>query len=172
MSFTDKHLGCRDCGGQFIFTAGEQEFYAQKGFANSPVRCALRRRMIKGLATDAAYLGEVCPQDVTQSGSVVDTVPINNNRRTDTSWTNRSQPSRERKSTDIGDLPVGTVEASVVRIDASRRYLFVRVAGTTIDAYVHSSMFRQYDANLRESDVVYVDLESTARGPRVTSFRK
>lgn len=39
MSFTDKTLVCRDCGTDFIFTAGEQEFYASKGLQNEPVRC-------------------------------------------------------------------------------------------------------------------------------------
>ena len=39
MSYTDKTLTCRDCGSSFVFTAGEQEFHAQKGFANTPGRC-------------------------------------------------------------------------------------------------------------------------------------
>ena len=37
--FEDKVLICRDCGREFTFTAGEQEFYAEKGFQNEPVRC-------------------------------------------------------------------------------------------------------------------------------------
>jgi CxxC-x17-CxxC domain-containing protein len=39
MSFQDKTLTCVDCGQPFVFTAGEQEFYAQKGFQNAPKRC-------------------------------------------------------------------------------------------------------------------------------------
>jgi CxxC-x17-CxxC domain-containing protein len=39
MSFADKTLTCRDCGTAFTFTAGEQAFYAEKGFANEPTRC-------------------------------------------------------------------------------------------------------------------------------------
>ena len=38
--YTDKILTCRDCGGNFAFTAGEQEFFAQKGFVNEPGRCS------------------------------------------------------------------------------------------------------------------------------------
>lgn len=34
----DKTMTCRDCGNTFTFTAGEQEFYAQKGFGE-PSRC-------------------------------------------------------------------------------------------------------------------------------------
>ncbi len=39
MSFQDKTLTCADCGAPFTFTAGEQEFYASKGFTNEPRRC-------------------------------------------------------------------------------------------------------------------------------------
>lgn len=39
MSFADKVLTCRDCGASFIWTAGEQEFYLQKGLMNEPGRC-------------------------------------------------------------------------------------------------------------------------------------
>ena len=39
MSYADKTLTCRDCNQPFVFTAGEQEFYAQKGFTNEPTRC-------------------------------------------------------------------------------------------------------------------------------------
>ncbi len=39
MSFADKSLVCRECGREFTFTAGEQEFFAQKGFTNEPGRC-------------------------------------------------------------------------------------------------------------------------------------
>lgn len=37
--YVDKVLVCRDCGEEFAFTAGEQEFYAEKGFENEPSRC-------------------------------------------------------------------------------------------------------------------------------------
>ncbi len=37
--YADKTLTCRDCGKEFVFTAGEQEFYATRGFQNEPSRC-------------------------------------------------------------------------------------------------------------------------------------
>ena len=37
--YQDEKLICKDCGQKFIFTAGEQEFYAEKGFQNKPQRC-------------------------------------------------------------------------------------------------------------------------------------
>jgi hypothetical protein len=38
-SMEDRTLVCQDCGMDFIFTAGEQEFYKEKGFDNEPKRC-------------------------------------------------------------------------------------------------------------------------------------
>ena len=35
----DKTLVCKDCGADFVFTEGEQQFYAKKGFDNEPQRC-------------------------------------------------------------------------------------------------------------------------------------
>lgn len=47
MAFEDKTLKCRDCGQDFIFTAGEQEFYSEKGFVNEPQRCKACRNARK-----------------------------------------------------------------------------------------------------------------------------
>ncbi len=38
-TYEDITLTCKDCGAEFVFTAGEQQFYAEKGFTNQPVRC-------------------------------------------------------------------------------------------------------------------------------------
>jgi CxxC-x17-CxxC domain-containing protein len=37
--YQDRILTCRDCGQEFTFTAGEQEFFASKGLTNAPSRC-------------------------------------------------------------------------------------------------------------------------------------
>ena len=37
--YQDETLICEDCGKEFIFTVGEQEFYAEKGLTNKPKRC-------------------------------------------------------------------------------------------------------------------------------------
>ena len=39
MEFLDRLLTCSDCGGEFIFTAGEQLFFFDKQFKNDPKRC-------------------------------------------------------------------------------------------------------------------------------------
>ena len=38
--FEDKTLKCVECGNEFVFSASEQEFYAEKGFTNEPKRCS------------------------------------------------------------------------------------------------------------------------------------
>jgi len=38
-TYADETLSCRDCNAEFIFTAGEQEFYASRGLMNKPSRC-------------------------------------------------------------------------------------------------------------------------------------
>ncbi|HEX3016185.1 MAG TPA: zinc-ribbon domain containing protein [Desulfobacteria bacterium] len=45
--FEDKTLTCRDCGAEFVFTASEQEFFAEKGFTNEPGRCLPCRQLRK-----------------------------------------------------------------------------------------------------------------------------
>lgn len=47
MAFQDKMLTCKDCGKEFTWTAGEQEFYASKGFDNPPSRCIEDRKKYK-----------------------------------------------------------------------------------------------------------------------------
>ena len=37
--YKDKTITCVDCGEEFVFTARDQEFYAEKGFNNEPKRC-------------------------------------------------------------------------------------------------------------------------------------
>ena len=46
--FEDKTLVCRECGNEFVFTASEQQFYADKGFQNEPGRCKACRDKRKG----------------------------------------------------------------------------------------------------------------------------
>ena len=37
--YQDKTLTCRDCGAAFVWSSGEQAFYASKGLLNAPSRC-------------------------------------------------------------------------------------------------------------------------------------
>jgi CxxC-x17-CxxC domain-containing protein len=49
--YTDRSLTCADCGQEFSFTAGEQEFYAQRGFTEAPKRCPSCRQIRKAQRT-------------------------------------------------------------------------------------------------------------------------
>jgi CxxC-x17-CxxC domain-containing protein len=55
MAFQDKNMTCRDCGQPFIWTAGEQDFYAQRGFTNEPSRCPDCRRARKSQQGGGGY---------------------------------------------------------------------------------------------------------------------
>ena len=39
MALSDKTLTCVECGYEFTFTVGEQEFFASRGYTNEPKRC-------------------------------------------------------------------------------------------------------------------------------------
>jgi CxxC-x17-CxxC domain-containing protein len=47
MGFEDKSLTCRDCEKQFVFSGGEQEFFAAKGLVNEPKRCPNCRLLMR-----------------------------------------------------------------------------------------------------------------------------
>jgi CxxC-x17-CxxC domain-containing protein len=57
--YQDKTLVCKDCGNEFVFTAGEQEFYAEKGFQNEPTRCKDCRQAKKGARKPAGAKREM-----------------------------------------------------------------------------------------------------------------
>jgi len=43
----DQTLTCVDCGEEFTWSAGEQEFFHEKGFTNPPKRCKQCRQAKK-----------------------------------------------------------------------------------------------------------------------------
>ena len=47
MALSDKTLTCVECGNGFTFTAGEQEFFASRGYTNEPKRCTQCREARK-----------------------------------------------------------------------------------------------------------------------------
>ena len=74
----DKTLACRDCKQDFVFTTGEQAFYAEKGFENNPVRCPVCRSARKQRGNGGSRSSERRMYSVTCSGCGVETeVPFN-----------------------------------------------------------------------------------------------
>ena len=57
-TFGDKTLTCADCNNEFVFTAGEQEFYSTKGFQHEPKRCPACRSLRR---TDGPKRSEATP---------------------------------------------------------------------------------------------------------------
>jgi cold shock CspA family protein len=186
MSFKDKHIPCKDCGGEFVFTAGEQEFYAQKGFTNEPTRCPAGRRARKeGRSLTDITGGRVCPHDVSGNGSntdeAIESSGASRPRRSD-DWSRSSDRPRgesrgwsgERSRGDrepyTGPLPSGPVNATIVRIDPAGRFLFARVDHPQFDVYVHGSLFSQVRRSLQEGDQISVTVEASDRGPRARTF--
>ena len=61
---TDQTLRCRDCGRDFVFTAGEQEFYASKGLTHTPARCPECRAARKSSMSGGGYGGDRAPRQM------------------------------------------------------------------------------------------------------------
>ncbi len=47
MTYEDRTLTCVECSAEFVFSAGEQEFYAEKGLTSEPKRCKACRQARK-----------------------------------------------------------------------------------------------------------------------------
>ena len=63
--YQDKTLNCRECGAEFIFSASEQAFYAEKGFQNEPGRCPncrANRRQQNGMGRERQMYDVVCDE--------------------------------------------------------------------------------------------------------------
>jgi len=62
VAYVDRTLQCVECGQPFVFTAGDQEFHASKGFTNEPKRCrdcrlARRDRIGASAGGSSSYMG-------------------------------------------------------------------------------------------------------------------
>ena len=75
MAFEDKSMTCRDCGGTFVFTAGEQGFYLEKGLLNEPQRCVSCRATRRRDRTVTASVRETCTVTCAECGAEA-TVPF------------------------------------------------------------------------------------------------
>jgi len=64
--YQDETLTCRDCGNEFVFSASEQAFFAEKGFQNKPSRCqacrAAKRAQNGGTTNTRQMYDVVCDQ--------------------------------------------------------------------------------------------------------------
>jgi CxxC-x17-CxxC domain-containing protein len=69
---SDKILTCVECGSSFAFTAGEQEFFASKGYTNEPRRCThcrgARKSQQRGYGDSYGAAREIHPAVCAQCG--------------------------------------------------------------------------------------------------------
>jgi len=59
-TYVDLTLTCVDCGVDFVHSAADQEFYAQRGFVSDPKRCPscrASRRAAREAGTDLRAIG-------------------------------------------------------------------------------------------------------------------
>jgi CxxC-x17-CxxC domain-containing protein len=68
MEFQDRSIQCIDCHQDFVFTAGEQEFYERKGFKELPKRCKPCREARKARRDGAAAAGGMSDMDGGRGG--------------------------------------------------------------------------------------------------------
>ena len=62
--YTDRALRCIDCGEEFIFTAGEQLFFADKGLRNDPKRCKpCKSKKNERIAANMHAFGQPFPRE-------------------------------------------------------------------------------------------------------------
>ena len=65
--YEDKNLTCVECGASFVFSADEQELFAQRGYTNEPKRCLSCRnarraqRGSSGYGSDRGYSRQMYP---------------------------------------------------------------------------------------------------------------
>lgn len=74
--YTDKTLVCKECGKEFVFTAGEQEFYAEKGFQNEPQRCRECRNARKNNARPEREMFDAVCCQLRQAPARFRSVPV------------------------------------------------------------------------------------------------
>jgi CxxC-x17-CxxC domain-containing protein len=57
VAYTDQVITCSDCGIDFVFSASEQAFFAEKGFASAPKRCSSCRAQRRASGGGASSYG-------------------------------------------------------------------------------------------------------------------
>lgn len=68
MQLSDKTLVCKDCKTSFLWTAGEQAFYRERGLMNIPARCPEcrgKRSTCQGTSTAVKVTCARCGQATT-----------------------------------------------------------------------------------------------------------
>ena len=79
--FVDETLVCKECGKEFVFTAGEQRFFKEKGFMNKPKSCKACRDAKKNAGrAPREYYTAVCANCGGEAKGVTWSSPYKNSR--------------------------------------------------------------------------------------------
>jgi CxxC-x17-CxxC domain-containing protein len=64
MSYEDKTLRCRECETDFVFSIGEQDFFAKHNLLNAPSRCPECRQKRRQTMATERLSGERGPREM------------------------------------------------------------------------------------------------------------
>jgi cold shock CspA family protein len=168
--YQDKVLQCAACRESFVWTAGEQEFFASKGFSSPPKSCRANRRARKeqrdsGRFDERGALPDRCPWgESAGSGS-----------RSGGSYTGGGG-NGYRRDTGYGHQVVQVVEGvpmvgSITRIVRDRMFGFIRDEDG-VEYYFHQSALDDDFYALTEGARVTFITASSPRGPRATNVSR
>jgi CxxC-x17-CxxC domain-containing protein len=66
MDLADRELKCSECGEMFVFSAGEQQFFRDRGFNHDPKRCKQCKQIsAKGVRVETHVKCSECGIDTT-----------------------------------------------------------------------------------------------------------
>lgn len=163
--YQDKIMQCAACGEGFIWTAGEQEFFASKGFVSPPKSCRGNRQARKAQrdtgryeSNGTGYRPEHCPYG--EGASATSNLPP------------RAHRPRDRFSGPAVDVVSGIVASGeVARLLRDRMFGFIRDDQGT-EYYFHESAVSGDFFSLREGMRVSFLTEANARGPRAANVSR
>jgi CxxC-x17-CxxC domain-containing protein len=187
----DKTIKCADCGEEFLFTVGEQEFYREHGLTNFPTRCRGCREARKARRPDhgraASHGGHGAGRErethraVCANCGAETEVPFAPTAgrpvycRTCFQASKRSAPAPARHANAARPARVssgGRQEGVVKWFNAAKGFGFIQTADGE-DIYLHSSAIQgEGHRGLTEGDHVAFDIGDSGKGKQATNVTK
>jgi cold shock CspA family protein len=153
-------MPCMACQEGFVWSAGEQEFFASKGFTNPPKSCRGNRQARKaqrsssGNGMNHGSKSASCPY-----GEGADAGPV-------------SSPPAFRRPAPVVDIEVGVMTTgTVAKVLRDRLFGFIQ-DDQGIEYYFHQDSVDDDFYALSEGSRVSFVTESSARGPRAVQVNR
>ncbi len=163
--YEDKVLPCAACQEGFIWTAGEQQFFADKGFTSPPKSCRANRQArkeqrssgyVNGNIASASGKPNACAYGEGASSSGGYSVPMR-----------RISIPRSVLQVDSGIAMTGTI----TRLLRDRGFGFIRARDEGEYYFHQQTVDDDFDALAEGMSVSFIT-ESSARGPRAVSVER